>query len=354
MKKAKTAAKQKKVTTNARVRERKPRIVHSDELVATILDRVAKGEPLSKVCDQPDMPTRKSFFQWLAKDSAMVEAYKLAIEMRADLYAEEIVEIADDGTRDYKVAAATIRSAMDSGETVGFSRLLRNALNGGETSIDDFFAEILGGPRLLRGTDYTPQSIVDGKLKRIARGKKEYVEVPQHKSYIGSIQARTDSRISGLNYLAENPDIPTELIKQGLPGTYVDNKWIPGSWALREDLYGATGYANALENHANKLLTVLGEGEEYKSQIKVLEREKKQLEQTITSQQKRLASPKVRAMQARRDAIENEISNYKRSEFYSRAYLTEDLVDNYRTLPGIKSETKLANVFFLSSIFSPV
>jgi len=33
-------------------------------------------------------------------------------------------------------------------------------------------------------------------------------------------------------------------------------------------------------------------------------------------------------------------------EFYSRAYLTEDLVDNYRTLPGIKSETKLANVTF--------
>jgi hypothetical protein len=33
-------------------------------------------------------------------------------------------------------------------------------------------------------------------------------------------------------------------------------------------------------------------------------------------------------------------------EFYSRAYLTEDIVDNYRTLPGIKSETKLANVTF--------
>jgi hypothetical protein len=33
-------------------------------------------------------------------------------------------------------------------------------------------------------------------------------------------------------------------------------------------------------------------------------------------------------------------------EFYSRAYLTEVLVDNYRTLPGIKSATKLANVTF--------
>jgi hypothetical protein len=39
-------------------------------------------------------------------------------------------------------------------------------------------------------------------------------------------------------------------------------------------------------------------------------------------------------------------------EFYSRAYLTEDLVDNYRTLPGIKSETKLANVTF-GNILAP-
>ncbi len=34
------------------------------------------------------------------------------------------------------------------------------------------------------------------------------------------------------------------------------------------------------------------------------------------------------------------------NEFYSRAYITEDVVDNFRTLPGIKSATKLANVTF--------
>jgi hypothetical protein len=33
-------------------------------------------------------------------------------------------------------------------------------------------------------------------------------------------------------------------------------------------------------------------------------------------------------------------------EFYSKAYLTEDIADNFRTLPGIKSATKLANVTF--------
>ena len=34
------------------------------------------------------------------------------------------------------------------------------------------------------------------------------------------------------------------------------------------------------------------------------------------------------------------------NEFYGRAYITEDIVDNYRTLPGIKSATKLGNVTF--------
>ncbi len=33
-------------------------------------------------------------------------------------------------------------------------------------------------------------------------------------------------------------------------------------------------------------------------------------------------------------------------EFYSKAYITSDIADNYRALPGIKSATKLANVSF--------
>ena len=33
-------------------------------------------------------------------------------------------------------------------------------------------------------------------------------------------------------------------------------------------------------------------------------------------------------------------------EFYSKSYITEDIVDNFRTLAGIKSATKIANVLF--------
>lgn len=34
------------------------------------------------------------------------------------------------------------------------------------------------------------------------------------------------------------------------------------------------------------------------------------------------------------------------TEFYSKAYITEDVVENYRPIPGVKSATKVANVLF--------
>src|SRR3990170_4536271 len=34
------------------------------------------------------------------------------------------------------------------------------------------------------------------------------------------------------------------------------------------------------------------------------------------------------------------------NEFYSKAYISEDIVDNYRTLAGIKYKTKIANQLF--------
>lgn len=33
-------------------------------------------------------------------------------------------------------------------------------------------------------------------------------------------------------------------------------------------------------------------------------------------------------------------------EFYSKSYITPDVVDNFRTIPGVKSSTKIANVLF--------
>lgn len=46
------------------------------------------------------------------------------------------------------------------------------------------------------------------------------------------------------------------------------------------------------------------------------------------------------------DVLDNALINANPQEFYSRAYIDEDIVNNFRTLPGIKNKTKLAYVLF--------
>jgi len=88
----------KKVTTNAPAR--KKGVQFSEELVSSILARIADGESVNKICRGTDMPTRKSFFEWVLNDPELQRRYELAIVARTDYYAEEIIQIADDGLND--------------------------------------------------------------------------------------------------------------------------------------------------------------------------------------------------------------------------------------------------------------
>ena len=84
------------VTSIACARERKARIMYSPELLSVILERVADGESLNHICSSEDMPSRKAFFDWVAKDPSIQAQYELAISLRADIHAEEILAIADE------------------------------------------------------------------------------------------------------------------------------------------------------------------------------------------------------------------------------------------------------------------
>jgi|SRR5687768_6311312 len=92
----------KKVTNNAhaRARQLKPRIVRSEKLLNEIFDRIANGESLNKICSEPGMPARKSFYEWVAEDETILRRYEFAMIMRADVYAEQTIEIADDSEFD--------------------------------------------------------------------------------------------------------------------------------------------------------------------------------------------------------------------------------------------------------------
>lgn len=79
---------------------RMPRVYCSDEVVTAILDRIADGEPLTKICSVPELPTRKAFFEWVAADKSLQMRYELAMELRAEQYVEETIAIADDSSKD--------------------------------------------------------------------------------------------------------------------------------------------------------------------------------------------------------------------------------------------------------------
>lgn len=62
---------------------------------------ISEGQSLRAVCDQEGMPDKSTVFRWLAKHEEFRDKYARAREAQADEFAEEILDIADDGTNDY-------------------------------------------------------------------------------------------------------------------------------------------------------------------------------------------------------------------------------------------------------------
>lgn len=87
---------------------------YSDELVAVILERLAEGESLRAICRDENMPSQSMVFRWLADNQSFREQYARARESQADYWADEIIEISDDGANDtYKDADGHERTNQD-------------------------------------------------------------------------------------------------------------------------------------------------------------------------------------------------------------------------------------------------
>lgn len=74
---------------------------YSDEVADVICNRLVEGESLRRICMGDDMPSAAAVFRWLASNERFREQYACAREAQADTYADEIVDIADDGANDY-------------------------------------------------------------------------------------------------------------------------------------------------------------------------------------------------------------------------------------------------------------
>lgn len=86
----------------------------------TICERLSKGEPLAVICRDLNVG-RTTVYDWQRDNSAFAERIAHARTVGFDAIADEILEIADDGSRDY-------REDRDGGVLVDHDHIQRSKL----------------------------------------------------------------------------------------------------------------------------------------------------------------------------------------------------------------------------------
>lgn len=77
--------------------------IYSDDLAAQVCSRLAAGESLRAICRDEGMPDRSTVMLWVTNDTGGFSGrYARARDEQLANLADEVLEIADDGSRDYK------------------------------------------------------------------------------------------------------------------------------------------------------------------------------------------------------------------------------------------------------------
>ena len=74
---------------------------YNKQVVDLICGRIAAGQSMREVCRASDTPSMRVVFEWLAKYPSFAQQYALACDARTQYIAEELLDIADDGTNDW-------------------------------------------------------------------------------------------------------------------------------------------------------------------------------------------------------------------------------------------------------------
>jgi hypothetical protein len=74
---------------------------YTPEMGELICAEIIEGKSLRTICKMSGMPAKRTVMYWLNKHQDFKELYDRACIERAEGYAEELIDIADDGTNDY-------------------------------------------------------------------------------------------------------------------------------------------------------------------------------------------------------------------------------------------------------------
>ena len=188
----------------------------------------------------------------------------------------------------------------------GYVGMLKRTFRGSEKAMTDFWGSIFGG------------EVYDFSA---TRGARQYRTVLESDSFFGRLDARINSRINGLTTLVDEPNLPTQVLLDGKVGNFVDGKYVPGAWLLRTELRGPSAMADALEEHADDLLRVVGEGKDYNSELRAAERKLKRA--TAKAAKPEVQPQKVAKEAAKNIVIQQQLDDVASTPQYIRALKRE-------------------------------
>lgn len=81
-------------------------VTYSPDVAHELCERIASGRTLADVCRDDDMPHRVSVSRWLVDDDPAMDdfrkRYAMARQLLVEYWADQIIDIADDGSQDYE------------------------------------------------------------------------------------------------------------------------------------------------------------------------------------------------------------------------------------------------------------
>jgi hypothetical protein len=158
-----------------------PRALYTDELAATVCRRMAEGESLIQICRDEAMPCKATVMKWAREIPGFADQYARAREALLEIHAEELVEIADDGTNDWMERATRdgrIERVLDR-EHIDRSRL---RVDTRKWLLSKLLPKKYGDKLQLDGTlnhKHDVDSATDAQLEAIARGGSPTSAEPQ-------------------------------------------------------------------------------------------------------------------------------------------------------------------------------
>lgn len=117
-------------------------VEYSEDVVDSVLEQLALGMSIVEICSAEDMPNKSTWFRWLSEKDGLQDRYARAREAQAEVYANEIVEIADNATD-----ANLARLQIDSRKWVASKLLPKKYGDKVEVAVTTNFAEALAQRR---------------------------------------------------------------------------------------------------------------------------------------------------------------------------------------------------------------